>query len=424
MSEVQNEREARTEARPTRGSRVRFVGPGLLLAATAIGAGDMITSLSAATSFGAALLWAIILGALIKFPLSEGVGRWYMASGQTMLEGWHSLGRPASWYFIIYLFIATFFTAGGLISISALAVNAMFPDVMPVWGWAMLHALFGFVLVGIGRYGLFERAMEILVVLMVGTVVVLALLLTPSLGELAPGLVPRLPEGSLLNVLAIIGGIGGIYSLVYYPSWANERGWRTSSWIPVMRMDVGVGYLVTVVFMVAMLIVGFEFLSGTGASISDEAGLAALSDPLGERFGGVAKWLFLIGFWSASTSSILGNWNGASHLFADFVRIRRNVPDEESESYREKSPYFRAFLVWITFPPIVLLAIGEPVLLVLVYTALGALFLPFLAITLIWLLNSRTVPQEHRNGFLSNVLLGAIAMFFVVFGVLTVMGLL
>jgi hypothetical protein len=39
----------------------------------------------------------------------------------------------------------------------------------------------------------------------------------------------------------------------------------------------------------------------------------------------------------------------------------------------------------------ILLAFGEPVLLVIVYASLGALFLPFLAITLLILLNSQRV---------------------------------
>ena len=51
----------------------------------------------------------------------------------------------------------------------------------------------------------------------------------------------------------------------------------------------------------------------------------------------------------------------------------------------------------------VLYAFGQPVALVIVYASLGALFLPFLAITL--LLNSRRVAPEYRNRLVTNVLL-------------------
>ena len=53
----------------------------------------------------------------------------------------------------------------------------------------------------------------------------------------------------------------------------------------------------------------------------------------------------------------------------------------------------------------VLLAFGEPVALVIVYASLGALFLPFLAITLLFLLNSRRVSPEYRNGIVSSIIL-------------------
>jgi Mn2+/Fe2+ NRAMP family transporter len=232
------------------------------------------------------------------------------------------------------------------------------------------------------------------------TVVGLAVLLAPDVGALVSGtVVPALPEGSLLYAIAVIGGVGGTFTLASYTYWVRERGWRRPSWIPTMRADLGAGYFATGLFMVAMLVVGAELLFASGESIGEEAGLVALSDPIEQRFGAVASWLFLLGFWSATTSSILGAWNGGAYLFADFMRTLRRVPDERSEEYlSEKSVFFRGFVVWITFPPMLLLAFDEPVTPVIVYAALGALFMPFLAVTLLWLLNSRRVADEYRNG--------------------------
>ena len=384
------------------------------MAATGVGAGDMVSSLTAGTEFGTILIWAVILGAALKFALTEGLGRWYMATRTTILEGWHSMGWWASIYFIVYLALVTFFFGAAAPSASALAVTAMFPGVMPLWAWAILHSVvFGFLICVLGRYGLFERVMEIFVGLMFVTVVGLAVLLTPSLGELAVGtIVPRMPEGSLPFVLAVIGGVGGTFTLVSYTYWVRERGWRRPSWIPMMRTDLAVGYIMTGVFMVAMLVIGAELLFANGTSISDEGGLVALSDPISERFGVVASWLFLIGFWAAATSSITGAWNGGAYLFGDLIRTIRRVPEEEGEEYlSEKGVFFRAFLVWITFPPMMLLAFDEPVTIVIIYASLGALFMPFLAITLLWLLNLR-VPRDYRSGLLSNAILGVSVLIF------------
>ena len=61
-----------------------------------------------------------------------------------------------------------------------------------------------------------------------------------------------------------------------------------------------------------------------------------------------------------------------------------------------------------------LLAFGRPFLLVIIYGALGAFFMPFLALTLIVLLNSSRVPAEWRSGWVSNGLLGLSAALFIV----------
>jgi Mn2+/Fe2+ NRAMP family transporter len=407
--------EGRSEAPTTWGSRLRLIGPGLVVAATGVGAGDMVSSLTAGTEFGTILIWAVILGAVLKFALTEGLGRWYMATKTTILEGWHSMGWWASIYFMVYLALVTFFFGAAAPSASALATTAMFPGLMPFWVWAVLHSvIFGFGICILGRYRLFERVMEVFVGLMFLTVVGVAVLLTPNLGELALGtIVPRMPEGSLPFVLAVIGGVGGTFTLVSYTYWVRERGWRQPSWIPMMRTDLGVGYIMTGVFMVAMLVIGAELLFANGSSISDEGGLVALSDPISERFGPIASWLFLIGFWAAATSSITGAWNGGAYIFGDLVRTLRRVPEDEGEEYlSEKGVFFRAFLVWITFPPLLLLTFDEPVAIVIIYASLGALFMPFLAVTLLWLLNLR-VEREYRSGLLSNLVLGAALLLFI-----------
>jgi Mn2+/Fe2+ NRAMP family transporter len=424
MANVADGRPAETEAPSAWGRRLRLIGPGLVVAATGVGAGDMVTSLTAGTQFGTVLVWTIVMGAILKFALTEGLGRWYMATKTTILDGWRSMGLWASIYFIVYLVLVTFFYGAAAPSASALAVTAMFPDVMPLWAWAILHSvIFGFGICILGRYRLFERVMEFFVGLMFLTVVGLALLLGPNVGELALGtVVPKIPEGSLRYVLAVLGGVGGTFTLVSYTYWVRERGWRRPSWIPMMRTDLGVGYLVTAIFMVAMLVVGAELLFVSGESISGEEGLVALSDPIAERFGVVASWMFLIGFWAAATSSITGAWNGGAYLFGDLVRSIRRVPEEQGEEYlSEKSVWFRAFLVWLTFPPMLLLTFQEPVLMVIIYASLGALFMPFLAITLLWLLNLR-VGREYRSGLLSNIILAASVLIFAVLAVQEIIG--
>jgi hypothetical protein len=155
-------------------------------------------------------------------------------------------------------------------------------------------------------------------------------------------------------------------------------------------------------------------LFGTDVALtSGDRGLLDLAGVLEGRFGRSVAVLFLVGFFAAAFSSVLGVWHGVSLMFADLVdhlRGRRGVAGVD----RSRSPAFRAYLLWLTFPPMILVSLGRPFQLVLIYGALGALFMPFLALTLMWLLNSRHTPPAWRNGWASNIGLALAAALFLV----------
>ena len=69
----------------TNGSFLKKVGPGILVAATGVGAGDLATAAFTGTKLGVAILWVVVLGAFIKFVLNEGLTRWQLATGSTLL---------------------------------------------------------------------------------------------------------------------------------------------------------------------------------------------------------------------------------------------------------------------------------------------------------------------------------------------------
>jgi Mn2+/Fe2+ NRAMP family transporter len=197
-----------------------------------------------------------------------------------------------------------------------------------------------------------------------------------------------------------------------YGYWVNAKGWRTPEWMAMMRLDNRVAYITTGIFVVAMLIVGAELLHASNVALrSGDRGLLDLEAILRERFGPAIATLFLVGFAATTFSSILGVWHGVSLMFADFVAHVRGRQIEPGA--REKSRAFRFYLLWLTFPPMALLFLERPFGLVIVYGVLGAFFMSFLALTLLWLLNSSRVPGEWRNSWLSNTLLFAAAALFI-----------
>ncbi|SDM51754.1 Mn2+ and Fe2+ transporters of the NRAMP family [Fictibacillus solisalsi] len=379
--------------------KIGMVGPGLITAATGVGAGDLVAALVAGAAFGMTFVWAIVLGAVFKYFINESMGRFQLATGKTILEGWHSLGRWITGYFGIYSVIFGFVYGAAIASSCALAMTAMFP-VLPLWAWAIIHSIVGYVLVLFGRYSFFERIMTVLVGVMFVTVVGTAAMTAPNLLNIASGVVPQVPEGSLFNVLGLIGGVGGTISMVSYGYWLKEKGWSGKSWIPSMRIDSKVAYTVTTIFSLSVLVIGAQFLYGTEIKLNGEQGLIQLSNLLGEDMGSGVRWLFLIGFWSASFTSLLGPWNGLPYLFADFVRTVKR--DKKSTVSLHKTKSYKFYLFLLTFPSMLLLFIGEPVAIIIGYGVLGATFMPFLVISLFILLNSKCLEKDYRNNWVSN----------------------
>lgn len=371
----------------------------------------------AGTKFGTTFIWAIIIGAVIKYYLNEGIGRFQLASGHTILQGWKSLGLWTLIYFGIYIIIWGFIYGAAGTSSAAMAATAIFPQ-FSLHTWAILHAIFALLLVWIGRYQFFENIMALLTGIMFLTIVGSAVIVLPQLDQMAMGLVPRVPSGSIFYALGLIGGVGGSITIASYGYWIREKKWMGPPWIPVMRIDATVAYTLTAVFTLSLLIVGAEFLFGTGILLEDEEGLIKLAHLLGVNFGETVRWLFLAGFWSASFTSVLGVFNGVPYLFADLIRhLRKQIPSDDLNYISVRDPYYRGFLLWLTFPPMLLLFLDKPVSLVILYGVLGSLFMPFLSVTLLILLNSDKITPDYRNRWWNNTVLLISLLLFVVLAV-------
>ncbi|WP_097985638.1 Nramp family divalent metal transporter [Streptomyces sp. f150] len=425
MAETSATTETGEPASRPRKSSWKYIGPGIVVAATGVGAGDLVATLIAGSKFGYTLMWAAVIGCVVKISLAEAAGRWHLATGRTLFDGWRSLGPWTTVYFAIYVVVWGFIYGATAMSSSALPIVALFPDGPGLKFWAIVTGLIGLVFVWFNRYAVFEKVMTVLIGIMFVVVVYVAIRVVPDVGASFAGLLPVLPDGSLLYTLGLIGGVGGTITMAAYGYWVNAKGWSNSSWMKVMRLDNRVAYITTGLFVVAMLVVGAELLHASQIALtSGDRGLIDLGKVLEDRFGAGTAKLFLVGFFATSFSSLIGVWHGVSLMFADFVERFRApaagaAKTEEHEGAdvaerRQRSLPFRAYLLWLTFPPMTLLWLDEPFGLVIAYGVLGAFFMPFLALTLLWLLNSSRTPREWRNGWVSNGMLALSGLLFIV----------
>jgi Mn2+/Fe2+ NRAMP family transporter len=402
--------------------RLRTLGPGLVLAAAGIGAGDVVVASVTGIKFGTTLLWAVVFTAALKFVLTEALARWQLATGETIARAWVTrLPRWVSVLFGAYLLFWTFMVGASLSSACGLAGASLFPGVrgmsVPVWG--ALHAGFAALLVASNRYARFQRMMKALIAVMAICVLVCAGLAAPSLISVVRGLVtPTLPPGGGgAQVLALLGGIGGSVTVICYGYWMRAAAWRGPEKLPVVRSDVRLAYVFTGLFGAALVIIaaGVHAQGAGGARIALEiaARLETVAGPL-------ARWVFLIGFWCTVFTAMLGVWQGVPQVYVDLIDAwRRSDPAEAASALPEGKHDSRdraihlAALGLLAGPPLILLWFKEPVSVVVMFSIAGAFFMPFLAGTLLYLNNRRAWVGELANGRLGNV---ALTICLLVFG--------
>jgi Mn2+/Fe2+ NRAMP family transporter len=399
---------------------VLMIGPGLLLAATGVGAGDLATGSFVGGLVGTAVLWAVLVGAFFKFVVTEGLARWQLATGETLVEGAVSrLGRAVVWCFLPYLLLWSFFVGAALMSATGVTLHAMLPIFdeaargKVVFGIAA--SVLGLLLVWLGGYRLFERVMGVCIAVMFVTVVVMAVLLWPGTGAVLEGLfVPHIPEAGgegLPWTLALIGGVGGTLTVLCYGYWLREEGRTKGEDLHACRIDLAIGYAMTAIFGIAMVIVGSSIsIEGSGAQL-----LVTLSSRLEEVMGPAGKWLFLAGTLGAVFSSLLGVWQCVPYLFADCWELAQIRP-RAARTVDTRSVPYRAYLFAIATVPIIGLFWSFRDV-QMIYAVTGALLFPALALALL-VFNGRSqwVGPDFMNRPLTVATLLVILVFFALIG--------
>ena len=394
-----------------------LVGPGILVAATGVGAGDLATAGFAGSQLGVAVLWAILVGAFFKFVLTEGLMRWQLATGKTLLEGVaRHLGPIPGWLFLVYFILWSYFVGSALISANGVALLALVPVFdNPMTGKIVLGAaasILGLILARKGGFKLFEKVMGVCILIMFVTVAISAVIVAPSLSELAKGLVipsiPKINEGGIGWTLALMGGVGGTVTILCYGYWITEEGRKSPENLSFCRIDLGIGYLVTALFGIAMTVIGSNVVaSGSGAGL-----IVNLADALAESVGPAARWAFLIGALGAVFSSLLGVWQSTPYLFADLWRLFVEQENIQASSAADTSskPY-RFFQYALAFVPTLGLLV-EFKEVQKIYGIAGALFLPMLTIALLILNGRKKWTGDLTNRPMTTATLVSILGFF------------
>ncbi|MCZ6633188.1 MAG: Nramp family divalent metal transporter [bacterium] len=222
----------------------QMAGPGAVLVGLSIGAGEIIVWPLVVAKYGASMVWAAVMGVFLQMWINFEVGRWTIATGETVYTGFVRVWRG---FAPLFIFITVFsWIAPGWGRASGLALKALL--VGPEgWGSDTVWTVVTFAGVALILFGpkLIYQSMERAVELMVVVVTVGLLIVAFAVGsaetwmDLGKGILNvgyKEPGMSVkaLFIAIVFAGAGGTANL-FYTFYLRDKHIGMGAHVPSMQ---------------------------------------------------------------------------------------------------------------------------------------------------------------------------------------------
>lgn len=404
---------------------LRKIGPGIILAGTIVGSGELILTTSLGAKHGFAFLWLILFSCVIKVFVQIELGRYAISSGRPTLGVLNELPGPRFgahllvwWWFI--MMICTVVQLGGIAGSVGQSLDLAFPSLTrhtidissslnsafgemvrhrPATPWAIATCLVTMALIYGGGY----RRIEWITTLIVVSVTLITVTAALALGwtgfpvrgaDVLSGLEFQIPKDGLPVAFAVFGVTGvGATELFYYPYWCLEKGYaryvgradgteawerRAKGWVRVMHLDAWVSMCVFTVSTVAFYLMGAAVLHPQHLVPQGAALIKTLSEMYVGPFGAWTRILFLIGAAAVLFKTLYLACAANSRLTADFLVLAGMSPNKSAE---HRAQWIKRFC--LVFPVLALtffVIFSDPKLMVTIGGIAQAATLPMIAL--------------------------------------------
>lgn len=255
----------------------KALGPGILFASTAIGVSHLVQSTQAGADYGFALLWAVILANLFKYPFFEYGSRYASATGTTLIDGYRKMGK---WVLIVYFLInilSTFLVIAAVGFVTSGFMQNLFGLQNSNFTTILLFVICAIILIS-GKYNVLDRLIKILgIVLLLTTVFAVSMtFLKGPQGNLDLWSKSWFPDSSagVFFLLALMGWMPTALDIGAWSSlWIIEKE-KSTGYKPSMKetlFDFNFGYLSTAILSICFVSLGAFILFGTDENLANGA---------------------------------------------------------------------------------------------------------------------------------------------------------
>ncbi|MDH4072764.1 MAG: hypothetical protein OEV41_06640 [Gammaproteobacteria bacterium] len=272
------------------------LGPGIMLAATAVGVSHLVYSTQAGGNYGFSLAWLIVLIVLLKYPAFRFAVDYSSATGHSLVTGYSKIGRIALGWLVVAFFVDMFIATGAVALVTAGLVVSVFN--LPFAGpqVAVVLMVVSALLLMNGQYAKAERIVKLLVLLFSVLAIIAMLFSLPLLGSNGRGVLADLTaDRSLaLFVIAMAGWMPmPTNGAIMYSQWICEKQKAIGGAFDHRSAlsDFKVGYGLTLLLALCFVAMGTAVLFETGREVpSSAAGFA--TELFGIFTAVIGQWVY------------------------------------------------------------------------------------------------------------------------------------
>ena len=252
------------------------LGPGLLFAGAAIGVSHLVQSTRAGADFGWGLIWALLLVNIFKYPFFQYGPRYAMATGESLLDGYHKVGKI---FLIIYfvLNLATMFTIQTAVTIvTAGLASSLFGITDNMVVWSLIITIGCYVILLFGRYQLLDKMIKIIILVLAVSTIFSTGVASFNSNEVY-SFKQVFPNGAgLVFLVAFMGWMPAPLDIsIWHSIWAIEKNKNQKITNKESLFDFNVGYISTVILGICFVSLGALVMYNSGVSFSDSGSVFA-----------------------------------------------------------------------------------------------------------------------------------------------------
>lgn len=384
----------------------QVLGPGILFASTAIGVSHLVQSTRAGALVGFGLVWAVLAANLAKYPFFEFGSRYANATGESLIEGYRSIGKGAAVLYLIITVGTCFFVMGAIGIVTASFLDNLFGisntlQINATPSVAVGVFSFATALLFWGQYKALDSLIKIIAgVLLISTIgAFMAALFHTPLSAVPPPPIDFTPwsGAGLAFLIALMGWMPTAVDLSSWNSiWTLERIEQTGYHPPLRDTlrEFNFGFVLSAILALLFLGLGallfyaheVEFPEGTAAFASGVVQLYT------EAIGSWSWWIIATAAFSAMLGTCIACLDGYARSLA------RSIATITGSGRTKRTQNERFSLIFIAIGALTLILVfpDDITVLVDIATTLSFLVAPIVAGANLYLVTRKSFPPEAR----------------------------